>query len=298
MAWEQGVAAQACLEMGDMDTVVLLAREAVLRQDIDGRLAEVASGHAITDPASNGEAVLTAARLTGDSKLLAGAEKMLDFLLRRAHRNKNGILYHFNPNPDGQMWIDSMFMAPPFLAFAGHAEEAMKQIRGWRKLLWNPSKRLFSHIWNDSKGAFGREDCWGVGNGWAAAGMASVLRKLPAAMESEKKELAENIKALIDGCLTHQRPDGLFHNVVDNPDSFVETNLAQMLAYSIFHGCREGWLDPSYRAKAESMRLAVHPKVDRYGLVQDVCGSPDFDHPGTATEGQAFFILMEAAYCL
>ena len=24
--------------------------------------------------------------------------------------------------------------------------------------------------------------------------------------------------------------------------------------------------------------------------------SPTFDHPGTATEGQAFFLLMEAAY--
>jgi unsaturated rhamnogalacturonyl hydrolase len=27
-----------------------------------------------------------------------------------------------------------------------------------------------------------------------------------------------------------------------------------------------------------------------------VCGSPKFDHPGTATEGQVFFILMEAAF--
>jgi hypothetical protein len=44
------------------------------------------------------------------------------------------------------------------------------------------------------------------------------------------------------------------------------------------------------------MRLAVHSKVDDLGLVQGVCGSPEFDHPGTATEGQAFFIMMEVAY--
>ena len=31
------------------------------------------------------------------------------------------------------------------------------------------------------------------------------------------------------------------------------------------------------------------------GYVRDVCGSPTFEKPGTATEGQAFFILMEAA---
>ena len=44
------------------------------------------------------------------------------------------------------------------------------------------------------------------------------------------------------------------------------------------------------------MRLAVYSKVDELGLVQGVCGSPEFDHPGTATEGQAFFIMMEVAY--
>ena len=33
-----------------------------------------------------------------------------------------------------------------------------------------------------------------------------------------------------------------------------------------------------------------------YGLVQGVCGAPHFDHPGTAAEGQSFFLLMEAAY--
>jgi hypothetical protein len=27
-----------------------------------------------------------------------------------------------------------------------------------------------------------------------------------------------------------------------------------------------------------------------------VCGAPHFDHSGTAPEGQAFFLLMEAAY--
>ena len=37
-AWEQGVAAQAFLESGETDLVVVMAREAVLRQLPDGRL--------------------------------------------------------------------------------------------------------------------------------------------------------------------------------------------------------------------------------------------------------------------
>jgi hypothetical protein len=31
---------------------------------------------------------------------------------------------------------------------------------------------------------------------------------------------------------------------------------------------------------------AVYRKVDNFGLVQGVCGVPNFDRPGTATEGQ------------
>ena len=44
------------------------------------------------------------------------------------------------------------------------------------------------------------------------------------------------------------------------------------------------------------MRAAVHLKVDASGYVQGVCGAPNFDHAGTAPEGQAFFMLMEAAW--
>jgi unsaturated rhamnogalacturonyl hydrolase len=69
-----------------------------------------------------------------------------------------------------------------------------------------------------------------------------------------------------------------------------------MMAYSIYRGIRGGWIDETYRAKADKMRLAARSKVDEFGLVQGVCGSPEFDHPGTATEGQAFFIMMEVAY--
>jgi rhamnogalacturonyl hydrolase YesR len=103
------------------------------------------------------------------------------------------------------------------------------------------------------------------------------------------------VKEVVDGCLVHQRDDGLFHDFVDNPATFIETNLAQMLAYTIYRGARAGWLESSYLQHADRMRNAARNKVDGFGLVQGVCGSPNFDSPGTATEGQAFFLLMEAA---
>jgi hypothetical protein len=43
------------------------------------------------------------------------------------------------------------------------------------------------------------------------------------------------------------------------------------------------------------MRSAARAKMDSFGYVQGVCGAPNFDRAGVATEGQAFFIMMETA---
>ena len=68
-----------------------------------------------------------------------------------------------------------------------------------------------------------------------------------------------------------------------------------MLAYTIYRGVHDGWLDRRYLDQAEKMRAAALQKVDQHGYVQDVCGAPNFNAPGRATEGQAFLLRMEAA---
>jgi rhamnogalacturonyl hydrolase YesR len=292
-AWEQGVGMQALLEWGDRDMVVRLARGAMLRIYEDGRLGMVSDNHGVTDPAANGEGVLFAAKATGETLFREGADRMLEYLLKKAPRTADGTLHHIDHKP--QVWVDSLYMAPPFLAVAGAPAEAVKQIEGFRRILWNKKAKLFSHIWDDGKRAFERQAFWGVGNGWAAAGMTRVIRALPDSMASDRKRVVGYVREVLDGCLKHRRPDGLFHDVVDDPKSFVETNLSQMLSYTIFRGVKGTWLPKSFLRDAEIMRHAARGKVDELGYVRDVCGSPTFEKPGVATEGQAFFILMEAA---
>lgn len=293
-SWEQGVAAQALLEFGETELAVLLAKDAVVNQLKDGRLGLNEGKGPVADPASNGEPVLFAAQMTKDQQLQKAAERMLDFLLYQAPKTRNGIIYHnFIEN---MLWVDAMYMAPPFLAFAGHPQEAVKQIVGYRQILLNPDKKLYYHMWDEDKQEFERKLFWGVGNGWAAAGMTRVIRSLPESMQEEISFLAGFVSEVLDGCLAYQREDGLFHDILDDPSSFVETNLAQMLSYSIYRGVRGGWLEDKYSKTADKMREAVYNKVDDFGLVQGVCGAPNFNRPGTATEGQAFFLLMEAAW--
>ena len=293
-AWEQGVASQALLELGESDLVVLFAKDALVNQAKDGRLALNGDKGPVADPASNGEPALFAHKVTGAAAFKAAADRMLEFLLYKAPRTRAGLIYH--NHVENMIWVDAFYMVPPFLAVAGHPDEAVKQVVGYRRTLLNPQKGAYFHIWDEDRQRFERRLLWGVGNGWAAAGMTRVIRALPDRMVAEKQEITGYLRELLDACLSFQREDALFHDVLDDPGTFIETNAAQMFAYSIYRGVKGGWIAPSYTARADRIRAAVHAKVDRYGLVQGVCGAPNFDRPGTATEGQAFFLLMEAAY--
>ncbi|MCK7460638.1 MAG: glycoside hydrolase family 88 protein [Sphingobacterium sp.] len=91
------------------------------------------------------------------------------------------------------IWVDAIYMAPPFLAVSGHPGEAMKQIRGYRSILMDPAKKMYSHIWDQDRQKFERKLFWGVGNGWAASGMMRVYRALPESMTEEKREIAAYI---------------------------------------------------------------------------------------------------------
>ena len=290
-SWEHGILAQAFLDMGDQERVILMARSAIVEKAADGRLAAIGGG--ITDPAMGGAAYWRAGQLTGDPQMQQAASGLLEFVLKKAPRAADGTCYHVANAPE--MWSDSYYTTPPFLAATGHYDDAILQIEGLRKRLWSPEKKLFSHIWDDGRHEFKHKAFWGGGNGWAAAGITRVIAAVPAARQAERERLSGYLKELLDGCLARQHADGLFHDMVDQPESFVETNLAQMLAFSIYTGVAGGWLPASYVAAADRMRAAARAKVDQYGFVQGVCGAPRFDRPGVSAEGQAFFLMMEVA---
>ena len=127
-AWEQGVAMQSLLEWGDRDMVIRMAHGAMLRIYPDGRLGMVSDNHGVTDPAANGEGVLFAAKATGDPLFKDGADRMLEYLMKKAPRTADGTLHHIDHKP--QVWIDSMYMAPPFLAVAGGSGRGGEADRG------------------------------------------------------------------------------------------------------------------------------------------------------------------------
>jgi rhamnogalacturonyl hydrolase YesR len=193
--WEQGTVAQAFLEMGEIDLAISFARGAILRQE-KGRFSVLKGNGPINDCASVGEVVLFAGKHTGDPIFQKGADEMLNVIKTTTHKSSDGVIYH-TQEPQKGIWSDATYMLPPFLAAAGDFKEALKQIEGYRKYLYNAKDKLYSHMWDDEKKILNRADYWGVGNGWSAAGMSRIIKKIPASMTAEKKMLIGYTKEVI-----------------------------------------------------------------------------------------------------
>ncbi|CAG8711445.1 3862_t:CDS:2 [Acaulospora colombiana] len=222
-----------------------------------------------------------------------------------------------------------------------YLDSALDQVILYFHFLRLPSG-LLGHIYDCNARAFSVDirpgmngsKAWGVGNGWALGSIVRILNALDRFFEQrctqettvrtaflrwlEKVDTSKRLGS-VAGLLTYTLPiilsyndltstEGLFHNIIDDPSTFVETNLAQMISATIFRLLqllKNGSLVKRYfsdlddawkeimAAKAESLRNSAVAKVDKWGMVRGTCSSPRFDRPGTATEGQAWAILME-----
>ena len=133
---------------------------------------------------------------------------------------------------------------------------------------------------------------FGYVNGWALLGL---IRTAETAARQGLTEIADGLiqtcRTLLDAMLRFQLPDGRFHDILDDPASFIDGTSAMMTAAGIWRGILAGWLPPAYAERAERAFAAVTERIDAYGLVREVCGCPHFVSPGTSAEAQAAYVM-------
>ena len=298
--WEQGVCMQALYEADRPELWLPMAHDAIKRMSADGRLAMVGGGAAVSDPAACGEVCLRAYERTGDVFYRTGAERMLDYLMHRAPRTKDGIICHNEISfEEGfsakQLWIDGLYMVPPFLAVMGRVREAAEQIAGYTRHLFDPETGLFFHIVDTEQGRFVRKKRWATGNGWALLGLIRTAEEARKQGEGETAALLiDRYRKLLQALLGYQLPDGRFHDILDDPTSFVDGTSAMMTAAAIWRGVYDGFIPAEYGAFAERAFRTVTGTIDGIGLIHQVCGCPDFTAEGTSAEAQASYMMAAA----
>jgi predicted RNA-binding protein with RPS1 domain len=191
-SWEQGVAGQALLEAGERDAAIALARASLIYVNQNGVVA--ALNGSTTDPLMLGDCLWWSARQTGDAELVKAADNMLQFALQGAPRAADGTPFHQASSQE--MWADGSFTTPPFLAAAGRPDEAVAQLLGVHRRLWDADKKLMHHRWSEKKQALVGPAFWGGGNGWTAAAFARVIRSLPARPHSRARTTGRHAQGI------------------------------------------------------------------------------------------------------
>jgi rhamnogalacturonyl hydrolase YesR len=87
-----------------------------------------------------------------------------------------------------------------------------------------------------------------------------------------RPEVLNLLKAHAKGLASYQTGSGFWHQLLDRPDSYLETSATAIYAYSFARAINKGWLD--YKAYGPATLLAwnaVATKVNAGGQVEGVC---------------------------
>jgi rhamnogalacturonyl hydrolase YesR len=112
---------------------------------------------------------------------------------------------------------------------------------------------------------------WGRGDGWVAAGMPELLSELPPD-HPKRARIMEGYKKMMEALLKYQDTDGMWHQLIDHPESYKESSCTAMFTYAFITGVKKGWLtDPAYAEGARKGWLALQNNIDADGNVDKVC---------------------------
>jgi unsaturated rhamnogalacturonyl hydrolase len=112
---------------------------------------------------------------------------------------------------------------------------------------------------------------WGRGDGWFAAGMAELLTTLPADHPHRARIMA-GYKKMMATLLQHQDADGMWHQLIDDPESWPETSSTGMFTFAFITGVKQGWLDADvYGPAARKAWLRLITYLDPDGAIRSIC---------------------------
>ena len=169
-----------------------------------------------------------------------------------------------------RIWIDDMFMITTIQSQAYRAtgdrkyiDRAAREMAMYLKKIQRPNG-LFYH---SPEAPF----FWARGTGWMAAGMAQLLSILPKD-NSDRTTIMEAYKKMMNTLKQNQDPDGMWHQLIDEPASYKETSGTAMFTYAMIVGVKHGWLDKKeYGTAARKGWLALVTYINENDEITNVC---------------------------
>lgn len=209
-------------------------------------------------------------------------------------------------------WCDALFMAPPVYVRMAQTENNSRETEDNKYLdfMHREFTETYEHLYDRENGLFFRDDnyfdkteangqkvFWGRGNGWVVAGLARILKYMPA--DYKNRPFYEDLFVrLVNRLLILRDENGFWHASLLDPDSYPspETSATALITYAMAYGVNNGLLDKKeYLPHIEKSWLALTSVIDengKLGYVQPIGADPrKVTQEMTAVYGVGAFLM-------
>lgn len=206
------------------------------------------------------------------------ADRIAEHMEKRQNRREDGAFCR----QDDTMWVDDLYMSIPFLTryyqLTGekkYLDDACRQVLMFQKYCYIKEKRLISHIY-DIKWERANEIPWSRGNGWVLFSISELLEALPES-DSLRNQIVCFFQELSEGLLNVQDESGMWHQILDDPETYLESSATAMFICAFARSIRRGYAKEECRnrlylsvkrAWRGLLRLAVDSGGNLYGVCQ------------------------------
>lgn len=198
-----------------------------------------------------------------------------DYIINKQVKFPDGTLARNGPRKM-TLWADDLYMSVPFLARMGkltgnrkYTDFAIQQVENFNRYIYDSAAGLYHHVFYNDQNMNGVAH-WGRCNGWVAVAQAELLANLP--LDHPKRDML--IKLLlrqIAGFSRYQDQNGMWHQILDKPDSYLESSVTAMFVYTVAKAVNEGWISKRYITIAQNGWDALSKKITADGQIPDIC---------------------------
>ena len=198
-----------------------------------------------------------------------------DHMLQRQSRMEDGTFVRSFPRK-WTLWADDLYMGISFLSRMGelthnkkYFDDAARQVIQFHNYLFDERIGLMHHCWYSDVNRKGAA-YWGRANGWALLAQVDLLDRLPKNYP-QRDTLLVLLRRHIQGISRCQSSNGLWHQLLDKDDSFLETSCSAMFTYTLARSITKNYIEPRYASNAKRGWQGVMSKIHTDGQIEGVC---------------------------
>lgn len=265
VVYTQGVALSGRLRLHDLVGDAGVSNPA---PDIEKTVApRIAEGDEMFAPA-NGTANFAGICWADELFRATGDQRYLDVLVRTANRFESPSAgMPIAPPLDTDIRTEDFFFAGTVLGRAFEQTGDERYLEILVTFLLAADTQQDDGLWLHCKAS---PFYWGRGNAFAAMGFGETLTYLPED-DPRRDQLLDSHLRHLEALRSHQDESGMWRQVINRPDSYLEHSATSMIGYTLARGIRLGWLYDNWRGVADAAWSGIVSRIGDGCELEHVC---------------------------